>query len=779
MPELPSGTVTFLFTDIEGSTRLWEHDRTAMAAAVDRHLALLRAAIDAHRGVPFKVVGDAVQAAFSTAPDAIAAALAAQRALLETEWGESGPLRVRMALHAGMAEPIEGDYLAPALNRLARLLAAGHGGQVLLTQVVQHLVRGAMPQDSALRDLGEHRLRDLPAPERVYQLLHPDLPSEFPTLATLKGRPNNLPAQLTPFLGREREAARLAELLRRKDTRLVTLTGPGGVGKTRLSLQVAADLLDTVPDGVWFVELGAVADPSRVLSALAAALGVREAGNRSLMDALKNYLGGKRLLLVLDNFEHVLEAAPLLGELLAAEPGLKVLVTSRIALRLRAEREVPVLPLALPDPNRCETLERLGQYEAVRLFVERAGAARPEFALDNANALSVAEICRRLDGLPLAIELAAARIKLLPPEARLPRLGQRLKLLTGGARDAPARQRTLRDTIAWTYDLLTADEQALFRRLAVFAGGCTLEAAEAVTSPDGELDLFRELASLVDHSVLRQAETPDAEPRYRMLETVREYGMEQLAASGEEVAIGDQHAEYFRARAEALRPAIDGPDQLATLTQLHLDHDNLRRALTWTIERGKTTTAVRMTAALWKFWLVHGHLTEGRDWLERSLAMPGETPPEARIGALYGAGSFARLQGDYARALTHGEEAVTLARTIGDSRRTAMSLYLLGTIAHYQDELGRAQRLYEEALAVAQEAQDAHFEAMIRNSQGDVLAAKGDPSGAGAYYEQTLMIWRSRADQWGMGIALLNLGNMALLAGDWARATALSRKAWQ
>jgi predicted ATPase len=432
----------------------------------------------------------------------------------------------------------------------------------------------------------------------------------------------------------------LSDLLTQDDVRLVTLTGVGGTGKTRLALQVAADLLDRFDDGAFFVDLAPLADPAFVLPTIAATLGIREAGDRSLRGSLIAYLTGKHLLLILDNFEHLLAASSVVADLLAACADLKVLATSRAPLHVRAEREFPVPPLALPDPTQLPVLNRLAEVAAVTLFVQRAQAAKPDFALTAENAAAVAALCVRLDGLPLAIELAAARIKLLPPLSLLARLERRLPVLTGGPRDLPARQRTLRDTIVWSHDLLSPEEQTLFRRQAVFAGGSTLEATEAVANPDGDLDVFAVLAALVDHSLLRQSEGADGEPRFVMLETIREYGLERLAERDDHV-IRERHAHYFLALAERLRPQIDTREGKTVLARLDAEHPNLRAALTWAIEHTDADTGVRFGAALWKFWYVRGDLREASAWLERVFALPGTSPPGARAEALYGAGWFA------------------------------------------------------------------------------------------------------------------------------------------
>lgn len=595
MPAIPTGTVTFLFTDIEGSTQLWERHPEAMKVALARHDALLRQAIEANNGYVFKTVGDAFCAAFPTTPDALTAALAAQRALFAESWGEVGSIRVRMALHTGAAEERDGDYFGQPLNRVARLLSAGHGGQTLLSLASQELVRDHLPPGAELRDLGERRLKDLIRPERVFQLIIPDLPAEFAPLKTLDYRPNNLPAQATPFIGREREVGAVRKELLRSEVRLLTLTGPGGTGKTRLSLQAAADLLDDFTDGVFFVPLALVGDPALVAPTIAHTLNVNEVGGKPLLELLKDHLRDKQLLLVLDNFEQVTAAAPLVGELLIAAPRLKVMITSREVLHVYGEHDYPVPPMTLPDPMHLPPLERLAQYEAVQLFIERAQAAKTDFVITSENAPAVAEICVQLDGLPLAIELAAARVRLFSPQAMLARLEHRLKFLTGGARDLPARQRTLRGAIEWSYELLDADEQTLFRRLAVFVGGCMLEVAEAVCNARNDLaiDVLAGLESLADKSVLEQEEMSD-EPRFRMMETIREFAMERLEESGEAEPLRRRHAEMHLLLAEQARSELGGPRATVYLDRLEVEHDNLRAALAWSLEHTNEDMDVMM-----------------------------------------------------------------------------------------------------------------------------------------------------------------------------------------
>src|SRR5713101_507389 len=522
MRELPMGTVTLLFTDIEGSTRLLQQVCERYAGLLEACRSLLRAAFFEFHGHEVDTQGDAFFVAFARASDAVAAAVAGQRALFTHAWPEGITVRVRMGLHTGEPQRSAEGYVGLGVHHAARIMSAGHGGQVLLSQTTRDLVEHDLPDDVSLRDLGAHRLKDLQHPSHLFQLIIGGLPADFPPLKTLDTHPNNLPVQLTSLIGRGKEVATVQHLLHREDVRLLTLTGPGGTGKTRLGLQVAAELSDRFADGVYFVNLAPISDPALVVPTIAQTLDVKEVAGHPLLDLVIAFLREKQVLLLLDNFEQVVSAAERLPALLAACQELKVLVTSREVLHVSGEQEFAVPTLSLPDPKRLPDLQALSQYEAVALFIQRAQAARPAFQVTQANAAAITEICLRLDGLPLAIELAAARIKLLPPQALLARMGQRLAVLTSGARDVPERHQTLHNTIAWSYQLLDGHEQRLFRRLSLFIGGCTLEASEAVCAALGDGDatrsVFEGVASLIDKSLLRQSEPEGQEPRLLMLE---------------------------------------------------------------------------------------------------------------------------------------------------------------------------------------------------------------------------------------------------------------------
>jgi len=652
-----------------------------MDEAISRHHALLGEAIEANAGHVFRTTGDALCAAFATGLDALMAALNAQRALLAEPWSETGPLRVRMALHTGEAQVREGDYFGPPLSRCSRLLAAAHGEQILLSVATADLVRDEPPQEVEIRDLGDCHLRDLTRPEQVFQLVHPDLPDDLPPLRGLESLPNNLPAQATSLVGREKEMAEVRSLL--TETRLLTVTGVGGVGKTRLALQVGAALLDEFPDGVWLVELAAMSDPALVPQAVAKALGVREHPGRPLrVDTLLEHLGPKRVLLILDNCEHLIEAcAELVDALLRGCPELQLLVTSREALGIGGEVAWRVPSLPTPEPDCLESTEAelasaLTQYEAVQLFIERAVAAKPGFTVTNDNAPAVAQVCWRLDGIPLAIELAVARMRVLTPRQIAERLDDRFRLLTGGSRAALPRQRTLRAALDWGHDLLSEKERALLRRLSVFAGGWTLEPAEAVCADaeEGEVgaggpaieryEVLDLLSQLVEKS-LSVAEEESGEMRYHLLETVRQYGAEKLEEMQESLVMHRKHRDWFVALAECAGEELRGAEQKAWLDRLEREHDNLRAALEYSKrEADGVGTGLSLAAVLSRFWHIRGHWSEGRRHLEEMLALEGRpasagsqaTPEDraerkaARARALNSAGFLAFRQGDYTAA---------------------------------------------------------------------------------------------------------------------------------
>jgi predicted ATPase/class 3 adenylate cyclase len=774
----PQGTVTFVFTDIEGSTRLWQRHHGAMEAAYRLHDAILREAVSAHGGVIYKTIGDAFQIAFPTAPQAVSAALDVQVALTATTWESLGlpePLRVRMAVHTGVVDPDEdGDYRSPVLNRLGRLVGVGHGGQVLLSAESAEQSRDHVPAGSVLDDLGAYRLKDLHDPEHIYQLRHPDLRSDFPALATLDSRPNNLPRQPTPFLGREVEIRHIADLLRQDDTHLLTLTGPGGTGKTRLAVQSAGLVVDTFLDGAWFVDLAPLTDPTLILNAIAEVLGIREAGGTSLSNLICDHLAKKKLLLVLDNLEQLLpEGAPAIGQLLVATRGLTILTTSRVSLRLRAERIVAVPPLELPPRMPLPSSEEVLHYDAARLFVERAQAVRGDFAITAENTPAIVEIVNRLDGLPLAIELAAARVRLLPPQAMLARLRSRLPLLTGGAQDMPERQRTLRGAIAWSHELLDEAEQVLFRRLAVFAGGASLDAIEVVMAGDNlGLDLVEGLERLIEHSLLRQIET-EGEPRFGMLETIREYGIEQLEQRNEATEVHRRHAAFFLALAEEAEPGLFSGAQHRVLQELDSEHDNLRGALEWALVH-QPGVAIRLVAAVHRFWRIRGHLSEGYAWAQRALSVD-RTPSVSRVRLLEGAGVFAMTQTGSAEGVAFYQDSLALARELGDRFGTAQALSEIGAMVQDEGEYEEAERFLEEAFALAME-EDGERAIWLRlttvGNLGLLARTRGDIDRAVALINQSLVLSQKVGDTYATATTLDNLGEAERARGDLRAASA-------
>lgn len=695
MSTLPTGTVTFFFSDIQGSTTLAERLGDAWPALLEAHRDIIRSAIRAAGGSEVGTEGDSFFVAFASAPAAVAAAAEAERALAAHAWPEQAEIRVRIGLHTGeatIAADAADNYVGLDVHRAARIAAAGHGGQVLLSQSTRVLTELSLPDGVTLRDLGERRLKDLTRPERIYQLVIEGLPADFPPLKTLDATPNNLPTQLSSFLGRERELREIVDLL--AQSRLLTLTGPGGTGKTRLSLQVGARVADRYPDGVFFVPLSSLRDPELVPPTIAQELGLADRGGLSPMEAVTEHVRRRKMLLILDNFEQVTDAAPRVSELLAAAPDLAILATSRSALRIYGEREYPVPPLAVPDPSRPGSPESLSQYEAVALFIERAVAVKPGFAVTNENAPAVAEISARLDGLPLAIELAAARINVLTPQAMLARLGHRLSLLSGGLRDRPERQQTLRGAIDWSYELLDEGERALFRRLSVFSSGGRLDAIESVCpGEDLGIDILDGLTSLIDKSLLRQVADADGEPRFLMLGTIREYANERLEESGRADALHRSHAEHYTALAEQAAPELLGDDKRKWLDWLEADRDNLRAAVDWAVEHADAPLALRMVAAMWRFAQMRGYLVEGADRTRRALALPSEgVDPVVRAGALEALGGLYWWMGDFEQCAATYRECLELRQQIGDKAAIAEAWYNLSFPLGFAEELDRFVR---------------------------------------------------------------------------------------
>ena len=771
MRQLPTGTITLLFTDIEGSTQLLQQlgDRYATVLAESRRL--LRAAFQQWNGHEVDTQGDAFFIAFARATDALSAAVAGQHALVDHPWPEGAVVRVRMGLHTGEPSLVPEGYVGIDVHHAARIMDAAHGGQTLLSQTTRQLVEHNLPDGVSLRDMGEHRLKDLQQPSHLFQLVIAGLPTDFPPLKTLDICPNNLPVQPTPLLGREKEVDAIGQLIHLDDVRLVSLTGPGGMGKTRLALQAVAELSDLFADGVYFVGLAPVSDPTLVIPTIAQTLGLWERGSLPLLERLKEELRQKRMLLLLDNFEQVIDAAIDIADLLAACPQLKLVITSRTVLRVRAEREFIVPPLSFPDPAQVPDISTLSQYEAIALFIQRAQTVRPDFQLTAINAPAVVEIAARLDGLPLAIELAAARMKFLSPEALLARLSQRLQVLTGGARDVAVRHQTLRNTIEWSYNLLDAQEQKLFWRLSIFVGGCTLQAVEAIYPilGDGTEPVLDTVASLVDKSLLQQrAQGSGAEPRFVILETIREYGLERLSSSGEMEMVRKAHAAYFLTQVERGDQDLPSSEYEAWLKQMEQEHDNLRAVMQWSLEQqeARKEIALRLGGGLRSFWYNRGYLSEGLDFLERALAQSDEVVAAVKARALYAAARLYEVRGEYDRAEPLLIKSLALYRELGDMARIGLALHLQADIAWRRGNLEMARSQAEESFAVFKQLDDKRAIASLLLHLGALAADQGEYTKALTLLEESLAINRALADKSSIADSLFNLARARYFSGS-------------
>jgi len=834
-----AGIRTFLFTDIEGSTRLEQQVGTERyAELLERHRAILRAAWGTS-GQEQGTEGDSFFVLFDRATECVAAAVAAQRTLRAEPWPDDLEVRVRMGINTG-----EHDIVAAAglvgieINEAARIAGVAHGGQILISESTRQIVDGHLPADVRLRDLGNFRLKDLLAPVRLIQVVADGLPAEFPPPRTPDAHPNNLPTQLTTFIGRDGELDEAAGLL--ASTRLLTLTGPGGTGKTRLSLQLAARVSDDFPDGVFFVPLEPIRDPMLVAPRIASAIGVTESGARPVAETLAEWLRDKAVLLVLDNFEQVVAAGPIVTDLLRVAPGIKAVVTSRATLRVSGEQEyqVPGLP-APPDPSHLTGLERLSmpgetrtvdaatlnQYAAVRLFIERAVAVRPGFAVTNANAPAVAAICARLHGMPLAIELAAARIKLLSPDAILARLEHQLDLLAAGSRDLPLRQQTLRAAIAWSYTLLDDGAKRLLDRLSVFATGCDLESAEAICGPSAEIggDIVDGMMALADQSLVKTDDMAGDEVRFRLLDTIREYAAEQLSARGETALIQDRHRDWYVAFAARAAGELSGLDQRRWLDRLELEHDDVRAVLDRAVAAPDPTVAIGLAFSMWRFWQKHGHLAEARRrleamaeapwsrddprlrarlmealggtyWWQGEIALMGPCYTEAlelwlaigddaEIANAYYNASFqyavpdplgGRAQIDVDRqGLGYLEQARDIFRRLGDLRGEANALWGLGNYRYFQEYDDYGIDSVTEALAKFREIGDRTMEAWSLHMLGTALLRKGKPAEARENVVHAMRHFYASGDAAGITLTLDDLSSVAVAEGDLPRAARL------
>jgi predicted ATPase/class 3 adenylate cyclase len=767
MPELPTGTVTFLFTDIEGSTRLLQELGSEYTRLQDQHASIIRTAVADGGGVVIRTEGDAFFAVFPSPSGALRSAVASQRELASFPWADGRRILVRMGLHTGEGTLGGDDYVGIDVNRAARIAATGHGGQVVISETTLALVADGLPEGVAVRDLGTHRLKDIEHPEHLHDLVIQDLVSDFPTLRSLGSQRTNLPSPRTSFVGRSREIVEVGELL--DSTRLLTLTGPGGTGKTRLALKVAWERVDRYRDGVYFVDLSPVTERALVIPEIARAVRVREVQGRDPAATLREHLRGRELLLVLDNLERLIPASPVVGTLLDAAPDLTVLATSRIPLRLSGEQEYPVSPLALPEHGEAIDVDRLRACESVQLFIERATAVRPGLRITDESAPTLLQIVSRLDGLPLALELAGSKMRVLGLDALAQRLERRLPLLTGGARDTPERQRTLEGTIEWSYELLEPDEKGLFARLSVFAGGWSLEAAEAVCGTD--LDVLEGLGSLVDDSLVRRIELHGGGLRFTMLETIREFAAARLAADEQErETLQGRHAEFFRDIAERAEPYLTGEEQATWLEILELESDNLRAALD-RAERASdalgTENGLRTASAIWRFWQQRGRMPEGRSILERLLAQPAAQRRDAvRARALAALGSIAYWQTDHERVPPLYREALEIAREVGDRRLLAQALLNLSFVQDFTPRgLEERTALLEESLAVSGDG-DLFLQGQIWTAFGYLRLFVGDKPGAAERIERALAVQRKSGDRFGLSESLSGLAGLAFDAGD-------------
>ncbi len=801
----------FLFTDIEGSTRLWESSSGAMPAVLASHDALLGQAIASTGGRVFKTVGDAICAVFPDPISAVCAAVAGQESLAAFDWRSAGlerPLRVRMAIQAGHAEQVGDDFAGAVLNRLARLLSAGHGGQILLDGETAEAVRNALPAGTSLRDLGERRLRDVPGRVRIAQLTVDRLPSLFPPLRLLESIDHNIPAQLDSFIGRTAERQRIRSHFMGETGRLMTLLGPGGIGKTRLAIESAREMIDEFADGVWFVDLSAAREGDGLGALVMRVLGLRESTESTAEERVLTWLRERETLLVLDNCEHVIdESARFADVLLRGASQVRVLATSRIPLEIRGEQRLPLEPLALPVHTQAAEPEVMGKVPSVELFVSRASSIQPDFSLDTANAPDVAEVCRQVEGIPLALELAAARITVFSPAEFTTQLQRRLRVLETRSRGLPERHQTLRNAIAWSYELLPSEEQLILQRLSVFAGGWTVEAMAHILDLD-EIDASTVIESLCAQSLVRAVVDQDGTHRYTMLESIREFAGEFLANAPELESLTDQHARYYTSQAEEAESSLLGDErQFDWMRSIDHDLDNFRQAANWWIVRRNAESALTLCTSLWNYWSIRGSQSEGRRWLQQALELVEDQPhSQTRARALRKLGNLSIDLGDTQSARALYEESLAIEQAAGNGVGIAESLSNLGMVAgmqgRFDDELALltesyeiwrsmghlrgqsvtllnlgihardegdgelAARLHEEALAIAREMGDQLGAAWIDLYHARLDRDAGRLQHARERIERSVAVFEDAGDSGGIGHVHNELGRLALLEGN-------------
>jgi predicted ATPase/class 3 adenylate cyclase len=777
MGALPTGTVTFLFTDIEDSTRLWEKYPEAMIPALAKHDSILKEVVESNNGQIIKTTGDGIHAVFSTAIDAVKSALDIQQTIQNSEVVKSPEfsLRVRMGLHTGEAELRDGDYYGGTLNRAARIMSIGHGGQILISETTLNIAQEHLSSDVSVVDLGHHQLKGLSKAEHIYQISTTDLQQEFPVLKSQTHATNNLPTQLTSFVGRERELAEAKSRL--EGARLLTLIGPGGTGKTRLSIQLGSQLVSKFKDGVWLVEFAPISDPSLIMQTIASVFEIGEVPGMPLMVLVHDYLREKHLLLILDNCEHLIESsAKVVDELLHIAPMVKIIASSREALGINGETVYRVPALSLPDQFEVTKEAAMG-FESVQLFVERASAANRNFQLTDENASFVAQICSRLDGIPLAIELAASRITVFSPEQIAKRLDDRFKLLTGGSRTALPRQQTLRALIDWSYDLLSEEERALLRSLSVFAGGWTFEAAEMICN---NVDVFEHLPKLIDKSLVVVNDEGD-EPRCFLLETIRQYARDKLLENGEGEGTRNRHLTYYLEMTEAVRPELlKRGRELELINRLNTEYDNIRTAVEWGVSNDPFAV-MRMIYSLTQFFVVTTFASEGHRWgvdalkqadllAENRLPMTKEhIAPKARLLASMSMMSFS--MGDLKKSGAEAEEAIPLLRSVGEKWFLALVLVFLTAASLQTGNVDAAVASSDEALKLAEELEDQYIWGIVLGAVSNVEAfAKRDFAMASITREKAENMMKEYGSRWSYGIAMYSSGSFYVIQKQFDKA---------